>query len=243
MNFWLPVILLIIVSLTSCARKGCTDVLADNYDKKAKEDDESCIYSAPDDMINYFSFNNSFMMDERGNASLRMVGNAQSSTDRFGRLNSAILLGGEEDYFIIEDLPELAAALEFTISFWYYGYGQVDQQALYMFSTTSTSPSRKIELFTTGADFITNDFQDIRVRDAAGAINKWVHYTVTYSGEAAIIYINGEMSSQRVTGGLALPIEDEVMYVTQFFEGKIDELTFWSRPLTADEVMKVYLAE
>ncbi len=47
-SIFLVIILgLIIIPLQSCAKKGCTQACADNYDPKASKDDGSCVRTIP----------------------------------------------------------------------------------------------------------------------------------------------------------------------------------------------------
>jgi len=54
-------ILLILVALVSCKKKGCTDSKASNFDTEAVEDDNSCTYNA--DVSFWFNSTVSFFLD------------------------------------------------------------------------------------------------------------------------------------------------------------------------------------
>jgi hypothetical protein len=67
-------------SMTSCAKKGCTDPTADNYDAEAEEDDDSCEDPRP-------KFVGSYNVSETG-VTYPLVITSSSSDDRGIILNS-----------------------------------------------------------------------------------------------------------------------------------------------------------
>ncbi|MEJ6637343.1 MAG: DUF4856 domain-containing protein [Crocinitomicaceae bacterium] len=63
--------LIVLVSLASCKKKGCTDPLANNYNTEAEKDDESCIY----DLAPSYSVPSTYtFMDADGNNTVSFSG-------------------------------------------------------------------------------------------------------------------------------------------------------------------------
>ncbi len=79
----MTVAFLVILSLTSCKKKGCTDPEAYNYSDEAKKDDGSCSYEAPYTIPTTYSFT-----DASGNTTVNYSG----QTDRLNQLREMVSL-------------------------------------------------------------------------------------------------------------------------------------------------------
>lgn len=76
-------------------------------------------------------------------------------------------------------------------------------------------------------------------------LNTWQHVTLTFSGTACTFYKNG--SSIGTSTGLVAPVSGTQNAIignnsgnTNYFDGKIDNLSIYSRSLTANEISKIY---
>jgi hypothetical protein len=76
-------------------------------------------------------------------------------------------------------------------------------------------------------------------------LNSWQHMLVTFSGTACTFYKNG--SSIGTVTGLTAPVTGTQNAIignnpgnTNYFDGKIDNLSIYSRSLSADEIRKIY---
>lgn len=91
---------------------------------------------------------------------------------------------------------------------------------------------------------------------ANGTVNiddgKWHMITVTYSSNTYKIYVDGEIDTS--TGSFTAPSYHSTNYVTiggdiingtprPFYVGNIDDLSYFSRVLTADEINNLYTGE
>jgi hypothetical protein len=74
---------LVILSVTSCKKKGCTDPEAYNYSDEAKKDDGSCSYEAPYTIPTTYSFT-----DASGNTTVNYSG----QTERLNQLREMVIL-------------------------------------------------------------------------------------------------------------------------------------------------------
>ena len=76
-------------------------------------------------------------------------------------------------------------------------------------------------------------------------LNSWQHMSVTFSGTACTFYKNG--TAIGTVTGLTAPVSGTENAIignnagnTNYFDGKIDNLSIYSRSLTADEISKIY---
>ena len=79
----MAVAVFVIVSVTSCKKKGCTDTEAYNYSEEAKKDDGSCSYEAPYIIPTTYSF-----ADASGNSTVNFSG----QTERLNQLREMVVL-------------------------------------------------------------------------------------------------------------------------------------------------------
>lgn len=76
-------------------------------------------------------------------------------------------------------------------------------------------------------------------------LNTWQHVALTFSGTACTFYLNG--ASIGTSTGLVAPVSGTVNAIvgnnsgnTNYFDGKIDNLSIYSRSLSANEISKIY---
>jgi hypothetical protein len=87
-------------------------------------------------------------------------------------------------------------------------------------------------------------------------IGQFSHLVGTWDGTTLRLYINGVLNAQSTPGaspvdsgcsffigGFYSPAADSCNYVGQFFNGTIDELSFYSRALSSNEVASIYNAD
>ncbi len=76
---------------------------------------------------------------------------------------------------------------------------------------------------------------------------KWYHAVGTYDGSQMKVYLNGELESTvNMTGSISSSNRDILIgarykngIISDFFEGAIDEVEFWKRALTQDEIRQM----
>jgi len=95
--------------------------------------------------------------------------------------------------------------------------------------------------------------------EAAGTseipIGQFTHLAGTWDGTTLRLYINGVLNAQSTPGaspvdsgcpfcigGFYSPAADDCSYVGQFFNGLIDEVSYYQRSLSAAEIQAIYLA-
>lgn len=81
-------------------------------------------------------------------------------------------------------------------------------------------------------------------------VEQWTHVAVTHApGNITTIYLNGQMihSEAKISGSqLSFPANDELAIASSYvaglgFDGNIDDIAAWSRPLGANEINSIYL--
>ncbi len=77
-------LLIIVLSLASCRKKGCTDELASNFDKKASKDNGSCVYASSPSYSIPSTYN---FTDEAGNSTVDYSG----QNDRLNQLREMVV--------------------------------------------------------------------------------------------------------------------------------------------------------
>lgn len=73
----------------------------------------------------------------------------------------------------------------------------------------------------------------------------WFHLAVTFNGTNARFYVNGTLQDSDDSGSASFSTDDfykigQDDLGSRFYDGRIDELGFWTRALTADEVLELY---
>ena len=76
---------------------------------------------------------------------------------------------------------------------------------------------------------------------SALAANTWSHLAVTFDGTTIRLYVNGAQVSTRTRSGSFTTSSNPLQiggnrFYTQYFQGKIDEVRVYNRPLSATEI-------
>ena len=87
-------------------------------------------------------------------------------------------------------------------------------------------------------------------------IGQFTHHAGTWDGTTLRLYINGVLNAQNAPGvspvdsgcpfyigGIYSPAAGSCGYVGQFFNGLIDEVSYYKRALSAGEIQAIFLAE
>jgi len=113
-------------------------------------------------------------------------------------------------------------------------------------TTSWANPYHSFTIQHTGGniDFQTNNGStgsNVNIDLACG--QGWHHIAVTKSGTTFTLYIDGTTSESQTISGTAWGTQDWIIgntpYNTRYFDGDVDDMSFWSRALTATEIGKL----
>lgn len=169
---------------------------------------------------------------------------------------SAFTFSSSTNNINFSDLSFLKLTSQLSISSWIYPYsfGGVSSGRIYdKFKTTVPQTGYALWVdnntgvnsiaFGTGWSVSTSV---ARINNAI-TLNTWQHVCLTFSSTACTFYING--SSIGTSTGLVAPVSGTQNAIvgnntgnTNYFDGKIDNLSIYSRSLTASEILKIYNA-
>jgi hypothetical protein len=191
-------------------------------------------------LLGYYPFSNNIGNDESGNNRNAIVKPAVSlATDRFGNNNHAIQINDDAlDNIVIPGSTDLITGGPLTVSGWAnftFTSGAHHFIAGKHLAGTGNgffifAQSKKLGFFVSGSQIqTTNDFND----------GSWHHVAGTYDGVTAKLYVDGSFVDQFNTSYTS---NNEPMKISWAFgSGKIDNVRFYNRVLSADEINRLNL--
>ena len=185
--------------------------------------------------------------DESGNGNDGTVNGATLTEDRFGNAAAAYSFDGNDDInFGMNDEFGVITGVQRTFSLWvnsvsggnvlskYEDYSPNNSNFLLAFNLSDSA----LRLIGNGTNFI--DFDPL-------SIGNWYHVVGVYDGINNLnqLFINGELVA---FGSLNFSnsVSTQPMYAGRvggepfYYTGLIDDISFWNRSLTADEVQQLY---
>ena len=237
--------------ISSCSKKGCTDVFANNFEEKAKTDDGSCEYDLIEGALAHYPLDGNGI-DISGNSYNGLIeGGVTPATNREGVIGKALFFNGVDGRIVINDAPKIDSVTELTVSFWYLTYEDGRNQ-------TVTTMSGKYGSGFQGEKFTFRpDLSQVKVNGSWTGIvpfyyetDSWIHFVMTYDGEDMILYQNGEKIEQEIFSGSVDVVDGSSIKIgqhwdgdPQWFDGKIDDLMIWGRALSETEVVSLYKSD
>jgi hypothetical protein len=220
-------------------------------------------YVPTNGLVGYWPFNGN-ANDESGNGNNGTVNGATLTADRFGVANKAFSFDGATSYIEVLDDNSLDVT-SVSVSCWINpnDFGSVSQNHQghifskreasgwgnsFQMAVTTTTPNNGIWAnFTIGSNNWV--FYDPSVNPLQ--VNSWMFVTYTHDSNEAKLYINGELkNSLTILGGLSsnnLPLwfgaRPNAGGNSQFYDGKIDDISIWNRALTQCEIQDLYNAQ
>ncbi|MFM2155641.1 MAG: hypothetical protein RL516_390 [Bacteroidota bacterium] len=223
-------------------------------------------YVPTNGLVGWWPFNGN-ANDESGNGNNGTVNGATLTNDRFGNLNSSYSfnisnwsLGSSGDNISIPYNPTFNNQ-KITLSAWIYNYNspllsqeqniisriQNGQNNLaWRFSVTTNSST------TTSARIFDNILPAAQATYGIMQINtnNWTHVLFSFDGDTLKLYYNGVHEKSLVlngftlnansNSGLTIGLTDQSNGFFSPFDGKIDEIGFWNRELSLEEVYQLY---
>jgi hypothetical protein len=164
-----------------------------------------------------------------------------------GKIGNAIDFDGVDDRLVVPDSPALDIDGPVSLTAWINmdrlpvgddDFGIVEKGSAY---------SLEVETDTVCVDFALyrdiGGFDELAPTSCALPIAEWHHLAAVFDGTDLIVYQNGvEVDRMAFTGG-SVALTDAPVYIgfnsfriTRYMDGRIDEVTIWSRALSAAEV-------
>ena len=188
--------------------------------------------------------NGSTASDESGNGNHAEISGASFSNPKVGK--SSLKFNGQGDYAHVPHSPSLDLSSGITLATWInpdnlkgglnYSHIVSKNNAYKLYS--HTDEAIRFEIYTRNGG-VRNNLSSIQLLESG-----WTHIAGTYDGSMMRLYINGEMVQTREAKG---PINknDHAVYIGArnefgyFFDGNIDDLRIYNRPLNDEEVRKL----
>ncbi len=202
-------------------------------------------------LLAYYPFNGN-ANDATGSGNNGTVFGAQLTTDRFGSTNKAYNFNGRSDY-IVTKTPQLNSNI--SISFW---VNELEQKI----TPNSVNPRyisteicnggfavwKNLQDNPKGLNFTTNRTRTDYFSNFITTKNSWQLITVVFDGNNCRFYINDKLIAS--AGGSSSLEKGENLFIAKsgctfngisdFFEGKIDDLGIWNRVLSNEEIDFLY---
>jgi len=216
-------------------------------------------------LVAYYPFNGN-ANDGSGNGNDLTVNGAILTEDRYGIPNSAYSFDGMNDYLFVNDADQtgLDLAGDFTIAFWVYldylGGQAVSKYDWYTSQRNYTCEMRSVSgriNLTVSSDGTDTPGQILYSNTEINTlpVGEWVHLVVTFAIESASVSIYKDGGAIPVglvsTTGLGpslhnsdAPFSIGATYRNnvpqEFLDGKIDEVSVYSRTLSEAEIQELY---
>jgi hypothetical protein len=210
-----------------------------------------------DGIIAYFPFNSN-ANDESNNGNNGVVQGATSGNDRFGNLNSSYIFNGINSMITINNNTLNLNGL-FSISFWIkikditpvigdaplIGQWHDEKNTKFLLSYRYNGNSEKGISFSYN-NSNNNNWQSSFAKNWNPFLSQWYNCVFTYSPASNFsCYIDGQLqfSSNTVPASLYSPAKNQIIVGSAwgfngnvFFNGEIDDIRFYNRILTANEI-------
>jgi hypothetical protein len=194
--------------------------------------------------------------DATSNGNNGTVSGASLTTDRFGNANSAYNFNGTSNKIEVNATTAFNVS-QFTVSVW----ANTSSPSVQNLVSKSNWSNANSETFGTGMDassiWVTvkknsncvagagwNSFTTPKPSNFNG---NWHLYTFSYDGAFLKIYLNGVLTNSLplsgpmdICNGGQLKMGTWWSGDTKYFNGKLDDIGFWNRPLTNSEVTQLY---
>ena len=211
-------------------------------------------------LVGFYTFNGN-ANDTSGNASHGAVAGAELAADRFGRTNSAYRFNGTKPQRIVTQ-PKTLLYGEFSASLWVTAEPGIQRETYVLGSGSNGSRwfGLRYQLFAEATT--SSGYKTAGPGVSAGApyspityqftpdSNLWVHVVTTIGRGYLSVYVNGLLVGKSEAGSMAPPpsgkliigdFEDQI--VGKVWMGRIDDVRFYNRCLSGEEVSALHQYE
>ena len=210
-------------------------------------------------LVSYWNFNRSLgtvgdgtiYADLKGNNAATTSDGASTSLNSInGKLYQALELDGSDDFVRVNDDNSLQINNTISISAWVKPTANITSTQSILGKGNSYDYWLRLGLTSVGMHpsfLLNNDASGSEViSDTPIPLNTWTFLVGTYDGVETRLYVNGVLvDSKPFTAPINTSTDELSIGATQegsnfFFQGAIDEVSLWSRALSATEVSNLY---
>ena len=178
-------------------------------------------------------------------------GIANGATQTWGKVSGAYTFNGQSDYINVPDSTSLNPVSGLTIQAW-VKWKSIPSSSLNRSSLVNKDGDGQYRLQhkqdNSAFEFaVSTSKTSYRVRSTTQPqINTWYHVVGTYDGILLRIYINGTLENTLpaswplITSTSPLSIGKRSNLNDRYFNGNIDEVAIWNRPLSSQEIQVLY---
>jgi Concanavalin A-like lectin/glucanases superfamily/Secretion system C-terminal sorting domain len=176
---------------------------------------------------------------------------ATLTTDRFGISNAAYSFNGTSNYVDCPTIPMFTSSI--TLSAWFKRTNSSSSYQALITKWTQLTINAEFWFGTIGQQInysFAGPSSQAQTQGNPFALNQWNHVAITYTSNGlAVVYLNGAVISSNqfspyplsVSSPVSLKIGTESIGY-RHWNGLIDDVGIWNRPLTAQEVQDLYNA-
>jgi hypothetical protein len=157
---------------------------------------------------------------------------------------------GANDKLDITDSVSLQSLTGFSMELWLYPKsigGDASNRVIFTSGITAAGNfyARTAAATAGQIDFrVTNDLTTLKnaVNNNFKPASEWHHVVCVYTGAAIIVYVDGTAGTPGAQTGTVSPTGNwKISDSTTDYSGLIDEIRFYRRPLSADEILNLYM--
>jgi hypothetical protein len=258
--------LVILTCLSSCIFLDCKKGITDQSNLATTSTNINVVLPTQG-LVAYYPFNGN-ADDASGNGYHGTVHGASLATDRFGLGNSAYSFNGTNNYIDLGDILDnvfCADTAQFSVSGWTYIKSYNPNGGNIIIGKASGGPGPYQWLLSynsdgtlTGGVFSDSTVNNYQVKYASVSTNQWIHFVLIFDGKQPVngriqIYVNNTLITQSYQGGgtlgtstkntsISLIIGGQNHYPSpqNLFDGFIDDIRIYNRPLTQAEIDILY---
>ncbi len=183
--------------------------------------------------------------DDSGRGNDGRVRGAIATADRFGRMQGALRFDGHDDYIVTRS--EVPVSEEYSVSLWVRPDMGSAGAILYRGNMNSCwyDPYLTVAADTLAAS-VSGCEGSGRIGTAPLSAGKWHHIALVITAATQRLYLDGRevAASDHARAGVPVPLTIGATGLGEGyfygFEGAIDDLAVYDRPLGADEVLALY---
>tara|TARA_B110000503_G_C7168009_1_gene422827 strand:- start:69 stop:1736 length:1668 start_codon:yes stop_codon:yes gene_type:complete len=221
-------------------------------------------YVPTDGLVAWYPFNGN-AQDESGQGNNGLVNGAALTLDRFGNASSAYNFDGDNDWINCGSAPSISISTALTYSAWFRAETLTNYAGI-VGRGKGTSCNQAISMIMLDLDnglrfeiSEETDCENLFTEPETFALSSWVHVVSVWHGpesDSSSVYVNGVFLTSAPTSvdGIVpwasstenlLKIGNRDLgsggWSKGYFDGQLDDIGVWSRALTADEILVLFL--